>query len=172
MFFISHRMKKCNLKERLEIKECRVKIMKSIHFSNNLSVESRISNTETVDSSYLHSPLFTLQSNCKITIFKCDALVGEDIILPPRKSTACCDEWYNMPDILRNPGLRCPQLPITPAPGSARTEKSPPSPHCRHTICAGPASESQGIHRAAAPVCCRPGHPAAPPVFPLSGPVQ
>ena len=100
------------------------------------------------------------------------ANVGEDIILPPRKSTACCDEWYNMPDILRNPGLRCSQLPLTPAPGSARTEKSPPSPHCRHTICAGPASESQGIHRAAAPVCCRPGHPAAPPVFPLSGPVQ
>ncbi len=52
----------------MEIKECSVKIMKSIHFMNNLSVESRIRNTETVDSSYLHSPLFTLQSDCKNTI--------------------------------------------------------------------------------------------------------
>ena len=24
----------------------------------------------------------------------CQAIVGEDIILPPRWSTACSDEWY------------------------------------------------------------------------------
>lgn len=51
------------MQERVEIEECRVKIMEQIHFIILLAAASCIRNTETVDSPYLHSSLFTFQSS-------------------------------------------------------------------------------------------------------------
>ena len=51
------------MRERVEIEECRVKIMEQIHFIILLAAASCIRNTETVDSPYLHSSLFTLHSS-------------------------------------------------------------------------------------------------------------
>ena len=56
------------MRERVEIEECRVKIMEEIHFIILLAAASCIRNTETVDSPYLHSSLSNLTEKQQIPV--------------------------------------------------------------------------------------------------------
>ena len=57
------------MRERVEIEECRVKIMEQIHFIILLAAASCIRNTETVDSLYLHSSLSNLTEKQQFPVF-------------------------------------------------------------------------------------------------------